>query len=308
MWCGEGGGVGEGGGGVKIAIHDADKTGFPNLALMKLSAWHKAQGHHVEMFQSLFKSQYDHIYSSKVFTFTPEDAYLPATAERRGIGRGDIGALPEEVEHTCPDYTLYGSTHAQGFVTRGCPNKCPWCIVPNKEGALRDHADVEEFLGGMKEIVLMDNNVLASEHGIRQLEKISRLGVKLDCNQGLDARLVDPAIAAVLGSIRWKRMRFACDRAAQMPAVERAVNLVRAAGGKKTFGDRIFVYVLVQDIADAMERVEFLRRLDVDAFAQPYRDFVNKTEPSDELRRFARWVNHKAIFKSVPWAKYKGAA
>lgn len=287
-----------------IALHDADKGHFPNLALMKLSAWHKAQGHHVEMFRPLFKAQYDHIYSSKVFTFTPEDAYLPVTAERRGIGRGDMGSLPESVEHMCPDYSLYGSTHAQGFVTRGCPNKCPWCIVPNKEGALRDHADVEEFLGGMKEVVLMDNNILASEHGIRQLEKISRMGVRLDCNQGLDARLVDPAIAEVLGSIRWKRMRFACDRAAQMPAVERAVNLVRTAGGKKTFGDRIFVYVLVQDIADAMERVEFLRRLDVDAFAQPYRDFVNNTEPTAEQRAFSRWVNHKAIFKSVPWEKY----
>lgn len=293
---------------MKVAIHDADKTGFPNLALMKLSAWHKAQGHHVEMFQPLFKAQYDHIYSSKVFTFTPEDEYLPEIAERRGIGRGDMGSLPANVEHACPDYALYGSTHAQGFVTRGCPNKCAWCVVPKKEGAIRDHADVEEFLGGMSDVVLMDNNILASEHGLRQLEKICRLGVKLDCNQGLDARLVDPAIAAVLGSIRWKKMRFACDRAAQMPAVEKAVRMVRAAGGKKTFGDRIFVYVLVQDITDALERVEFLRRLDVDAFAQPYRDFGNNIEPTAEQRAFARWVNHKAIFKSVPWAKYRGAA
>lgn len=291
-----------------IALHDADGMGFPNLALMKLSAWHKAQGHTVEMFKPLFKAQYDIVYSSKVFTFTPEDPYLPASADKHGIGRGDMGSLPDVVEHICPDYALYGSNHAQGFVTRGCPNKCPWCVVPRKEGAISNHAEVEEFLGGMKEVVLMDNNILASEHGVRQLEKISSLGVKLDCNQGLDARLVDPAIASVLGSIRWKKMRFACDRVAQMPAVEKAVRLVRAAGGKKTFGDRIFVYVLVQDIADALERVEFLRRLDVDAFAQPYRDFVNNIEPTAEQRAFSRWVNHKAIFKSVPWAKYRGAA
>jgi hypothetical protein len=288
---------------MKIALHDADKTGFPNLALMKLSAWHKAQGHEVEMFKPLFKAQYDHIYSSKVFTFTPEDEYLPASADKHGIGRGDMGALPDAVEHICPDYALYGSTHAQGFVTRGCPNRCSWCIVPKKEGAIVDHADVEEFTGGMKEVVLMDNNILASEHGVKQLEKISRLGLKLDCNQGLDARLVDEPMANVLGSIKWTRLRFACDQKGQMPAVERAVKLYRAAAKKK---GNIFCYVLVKDVEDALDRVEFLRGLGVDPFAQPYRDFVNNIGPTQEQKNFSRWVNHKAIFKSVPWSKYRG--
>lgn len=290
----------------RIALHDADKTGFPNLALMKLSAWHKSRGHHVEMFQPLFKAQYDHIYSSKVFTFTPEDEYLPASADRHGIGRGDMGALPDDVEHMCPDYSLYGSTHAQGFVTRGCPNKCPWCIVPNKEGDIRAHADVEEFLGGMNKLVLMDNNILASEHGIRQLEKIASLRVKLDCNQGLDARLVDQAVASILGKVRWIRfVRFACDHKSQMQHVERAVRLYRKAAGKK---GQIFCYVLVQDIEDALDRVEFLRGLGVDPYAQPYRDFTNHIEPTAEQRRFARWVNHKAMFNATPWAKCRGAA
>ena len=288
---------------MKIALHDSDRTGFPNLALMKLSAWHKAQGHNVEMFIPLFRAKYDHIYSSKVFTFTPEDEYLPASADRHGTGRGDMTTLPDAVEHICPDYALYGSTRAQGFVTRGCPNKCEWCIVPKKEGVIRDHADVGEFLGGMKEVVLMDNNILASEHGVRQLEKVARLGVKLDCNQGLDARLVDTAIAGVLGRVRWIRfLRFACDRAAQMPHVERAVKLYRQSAGKK---GQIFCYVLVKEIDDALDRVEFLRTLGVDCFAQPYRDFANNVEPTQDQRNFARWVNHKAIFKTIPWEKYQ---
>lgn len=293
---------------MNIGLHDSDMTGFPNLALMKLSAWHKQRGDSVEWFRPLFRNMYDRVYSSKVFRFTPVDQMLSASTIKGGIGYGETGTLPEGVEHICPDYDLYGCTHALGFTTRGCPNSCPWCIVPSKEGQIKAHADIDEFLGGKKALVLMDNNILASEHGIRQLERVADLRVKLDCNQGLDARLVDNAAARVLASIRWKRVRFACDTSAQMPAVERAVTLLRNAAGKKTFGDRIFCYVLVKDIDDALERVEFLRHLDVDSFAQPYRDFENNVEPTMEQKNFARWVNHKAIFKTVPWEKYRKAS
>lgn len=289
---------------MRIAIHDSDATGFPNLALLKLAAWHKRQGDDVERFQPLFRNLYDRIYSSKVFTFTSEDSMLPASTIRGGVGYGQVETLSDEIEHICPDYAFSGLNHALGFTTRGCPNSCPWCIVPRKEGQIRAHADVEEFLGGMPAMVLMDNNILASEHGLDQLQKIARLGIKLDCNQGLDARLVDPAVAKILGRIRWIRfVRFACDRKAQMPHVERAVKLYRQAADKK---GQIFCYVLVQDVQDALDRVEFLRRLDVDCFAQPYRDFSSGLEPSAEQKAFARWVNHKAIFKSVPWAEYRG--
>lgn len=292
---------------MKVALHDSDATGFPNLALMKLAAWHKRNGDVVERFQPLFRNMYDRIYSSKVFTFTPSDQMLPASVVRGGTGYGMFDPLPDEVEHIMPDYAMFGVDHAMGFTTRGCPNACPWCVVPRKEGKIADHADIEEFMGGgMRSLVLMDNNILASEHGLRQLGKVATMGAELDCNQGLDARLVDGPVAKLLASIRWKRMRFACDRSSQMPAVERAVRLVRAAGGKKIFGDRIFVYVLVRDIEDALERIEFLRALDVDCFAQPYRDFVSGQEPTQEQKDFARWCNHKAIFRTVPWAKYRG--
>lgn len=292
---------------MRIALHDSDATGFPNLALMKLSAWHKRKGDKVELFQPLFRNMYDRVYSSKVFSFTPSDQMLPAAADRGGTGYGMFKPLPDEIEHVMPDYAMFRVRYSMGFTTRGCPNACPWCVVPRKEGAIVEHADVNEFMGeGMTSLVLMDNNILASEHGIRQLAKIAASGVELDCNQGLDARLVDMPVAKLLSSIRWKRMRFACDRASQMPAVENAVRLVRAAGRKKTFGDRIFVYVLVNDIGDALRRVEFLRALDVDCFAQPYRDFVSGHEPTREQRDFARWCNHKAIFKTVPWEQYRG--
>lgn len=290
---------------MKIALHDSDKTNFPNLALMKLSAWHKVKGDSVEWFQPLMRDEYDRIYSSKVFTFTPYDKYLPSGAfrcRRSGIGYGNHTELHPWVEHIMPDYALYNSKFAQGFTTRGCPNNCGWCVVPRKEGGIRAHADVMEFWDGQKELVLMDNNILAHEHGIEQLEKISTLKTRLDCNQGLDARLVNDDTAKVLAKIKWKTTRFACDQKSQMPAVENAINLVRKYSGKK---GSFFVYVLVKDIDDAYERVEFLRGIGADPFAQPYRDFTSSTEPTKEQKRFARWVNHKAIFKTVKWSDYK---
>lgn len=289
---------------MNIAIHDADRTKFPNLALMKLSAFHKAQGDTVTWFNALMGDSYDTIYSSKVFTFTPDDPYLPHDGRvlKGGTGYSMTNTLPEGVEHMAPDYGLYHSEVAQGFTTRGCPNKCAWCIVPHKEGGIREHADVEEFWDGQKELVLMDNNVLAHPHGLAQLEKVAKLPTRLDCNQGLDARLVDRPMAKLLGSIKWKRIRFACDKKSQMAAVENAVKLIRQETGRV---GKFFVYVLVKDIEDALERVEFLRHLNVDPFAQPYRDFTTNSEPTKEQRRFARWVNHKAIFKSVPWPEYR---
>lgn len=287
---------------MRVALHDADKTRFPNLALMKISAWHMSQGDSVEWFMPLFALDYDRIYSSKVFTFMPECPYLPSNTVRGGQGYGTSLTLPDEVEHMMPDYNLYHSEFAQGFVTRGCPNKCPWCIVPKKEGTIRDNADVQEFWSGQKKLVLMDNNILAHEHGLRQIEKIATLPTRLDCNQGLDARLIDRPVARLLAKIKWDKIRLACDKSSQMPSVEKAVKLIREATGKK---GNFFVYVLVKDIRDALDRVEFLRGLGVDPFAQPYRDFNSDTEPTKEQKRFARWVNHKAIFKTVRWEDYR---
>ena len=282
-----------------VAMHDSDTTGFSNLALMKLSAWHRQRGDSVCWFSPLFDTS-DKVYSSRVFTWTADDPYLPECTERGGSGYGLSNWLPDEIEHTCPDYDLYGIDYSMGFLTRGCPRQCAYCIVPDKEGDIRAHADIDEFLRHGT-VILMDNNVLACDHGIEQIDKLAGLGVKVDFNQGLDARLIDSAIARKLAALRWVRfIRLACDSQAQKQPVERAINNLRAAG----YSGGIFCYVLVRDVNDAHERVEFLRGLKVDPFAQPFRD-PNGTPPSREQRRFARWVNHKAIFKTVKWNEYR---
>jgi hypothetical protein len=148
----------------------------------------------------------------------------------------------------------------------------------------------------------MDNNVLAHPHGIAQIEKMARLDLRVDFNQGLDARLIDKAIAKRLAALRWlKPLRLACDHKSQMPNVDKAVRSLRRAG----VTPRAYsCYVLVKDVDDAHERVMFLRGLGVEPFAQPYREPGTSRLPEPVLRRFARWVNHKAIFKTVSWTDY----
>lgn len=287
---------------MRIAIHNADGQLLPNLALLKLAAWHRARGHKVEVFLPLMT--YDIVYSSKVFSWTPEDPYLPPSSIMGGTGYGLSITLIDEIEHICPDYDFEGLNYSLGFLTRGCIHSCPWCIVPAKEGEIREHADIEEFCRH-RDVKLMDNNVLAHPHGIAQIEKMSRLGLRVDFNQGLDARLIDQPIARRLAALHWLRpVRLACDSKSQMPEVDKAVRLLRAAGVRPS---AYSCYVLAKSVEDALERVEFLRSIGVDPFVQPYRDPHGTSQPTPLLRQFARWANHKAIFKTVPWPEYKAS-
>lgn len=281
-----------------IGLHD-DNTGFPNLALMKISASHKLKGDTTERFTPLMT--YDKVYSSKVFTFTPVDQYLCHDAIKGGTGYGIYEDLPEEIEHVCPDYDLYGEKYSMGFLTRGCIRSCPWCFVPRKEGSIREHADVEEFLRH-KDVVLLDNNVLAHEHGLRQIEKMAGLGLRVDFNQGLDARLIDDATARLLGKLKWLNpLRIACDKSYMIPHIAKAVQHLR---WHNVTPRRYFCYCLVQDVPEAVECVRFLKGIDVDPFCQPFMD-EQGTEPTQEQKAFARWVNHKAEYKSRTWEDYK---
>lgn len=288
----------------RIGLHDSDKTGFPNLALMKLSAHYKKLGADVGWWLPL--EQYDRVFSSKVFTFTPEEQQLPDCTVKGGTGYGSMDVLPERMDTIFPDYSLYPNcNHAIGFLTRGCIRSCPWCIVPQKEGNIRPYMDWHDIKReDSRDIVFMDNNVLAHAHGLSQIQSMIGQSVRVDFNQGLDARLIDGEVAEMLARLKWIRhIRMSCDTDAVLGDVLNAIGALRHHGVKPY---RVFVYLLVQDVKSAERRANRLRNAGVDVFAQPYRDFKNNIEPTQEQRDFARWVNHKAIFKSVEkFADYK---
>ena len=292
---------------MKIGIINIDSK-IPNLALMKISAYHKAKGDTVSWFD-MFET-YDKVYSSKVFSYSQDYAYYPAGIETVKGGSGFIGnytVLPDETEHICPDYSLYpGMDYSTGFITRGCIRTCNFCIVPKKEGYIRANADIDEFLRH-KNLVCLDNNVLASEHGLKQIEKIIERKIKVDFNQGLDARIIaeNPAIAELLSKVKWlKPVRMAMDNIGEADAVIKATEMLRKY---KTTPKDYSVYILVKnDINDAIKRVEICRELSLRPFAQPYLNPNSiKYEVSREQKDFVSWVNQRIFFQKMPFELYK---
>ncbi len=282
-----------------VGLHDSDHTGFPNYALMKISAWHKARGDHVDWWIPMDSRVYDLVYSSKVFTFTPENPYLPENTIKGGTGYGIYDALPQEIDSMYPDYTIYPACkYAIGFLTRGCIRRCPWCVVPKKEGEIRPYLTWREIKRpDSRDIVFMDNNVLACPHGIEQMRDMVGQDVRVDFNQGLDARLITPEIAEIMSGLKWIRfIRTACDTDDMLEVVLQKTELLSRYGIKPY---RLFVYVLVRDIESAERRAVALRDAGMNPFAQPYRDFSKDGEPTKEAKDFARWVNQKAAFKSA---------
>ena len=297
---------------MRIALHDEDKAHFkkkvfPNLALMKISAWHKKRGDSVEWWNPLL--QYDKVYSSKIFDFTPKDPYLPEDTIRGGTGYTDIPVdtvLPEEIDRMFPDYSIYPvCDFAIGYLTRGCPNHCRWCIVPQKEGSIQPYRKWEEVVReDTDKLVLMDNNILSCSYGIGQLEELSRSGYRIDLNQGMDARLVTDEIAKILSKIKWIRfIRFSCDQKSQIEPINQTVELLGKYG---ILPYRIFVYLLVtKDIQDAADRVEALKKhKNINLYAQAERNERMGIIPNKAQLDFQQRYVYSGKFRQETWEEY----
>jgi len=289
-------------------------SAFPNLALMKIAAYHKQRGDQVEWAQPMF-GDYDIIYAAKVFTFTPDferNLYNAKEFILGGTGYDIHKDLPQEIDTMIPDYSIYpwiATNEAYGFLTRGCPNKCKWCIVPQKEGMVRPYMDVTDIaVNGRNRLILMDNNILASEYGIDQIRKIIDLGIRVDFNQAMDARRVTEEVAQLLAKVKWYPYpRFGCDTKAQIKYCDQAIEWLRKYG----YNGPVFLYTMIDDdFEESVSRVSYYRDRLVNGentypHVQPYLDFNNpKYRPFKWQQDMARWSGVISLKKTFPIMEY----
>lgn len=291
---------------MRIGIVDVDGHHFPNLPLMKLSSWHKKKGDQVEWYDPLiaWKNPYDLVYMSKVFTFTPDYEH-PVNAEK--IIRGGTGydypngggVLPEEVEHIYPDYSLYPELckdMAYGFLTRGCPRGCEFCIVGEKEGKCsKKVADLQEFWSDQKDIKLLDPNLFVCKDWKVLSEQLIQSGAWIDFTQGCDIRIMTKEKIKYISQMKIKNIHFAWDRYEDKEMiVPKFEEFKRITGWDKR---KMTVYILVgydTTIEEDLERIYLLRDMGYSPYVMIYDK--NKRKKKDNLVRLQRWVNSRFAF------------
>lgn len=295
---------------MNIGLIAVDATKFPNLALMKLSAYHKAQGDQVEWANPLWGG-YDRVYASKVFRFTPDitDCY-DCEIVKGGTGYGMYNELPIEIDTLQPDYSIYpniDSRTAYGFITRGCNNRCKWCVVPRKEGFVHPYMDIDDITqGGRRDkVILMDNNILACDYGKEQLIKIADKGYHIDLNQGNSAREIDEDMAKVFARIKWLSfIRLAADTFPQIAECERAMALINRANGKPK---HYLIYTMIgDDIEEDYRRLSYFRgRKNIRIVAQPFRDIDNPHQVIPQWQKdMARWAMRREYYTTTDFKDF----
>lgn len=291
---------------MNIGLIDVDGGRFPNLCLMKLSAWHKKQGDDVQLLypedvllgSNLFQP-HDKLYAACVFTKNQGlSAQLAAIgAEIGGTGTTCSTQLPPHIEHICPDYSLYNIKGvAYGFLTRGCPRNCPFCIVGWKEGyESYKVANLNEFWHGERIIKLLDPNILAAREHIDLLGQLADSGAWIDFTQGIDARLLTLESMDLISACKVKMLHFAWDN----PRDQSVPQALSAFAKRTTITDfrKRRVYVLVNYWStheEDLHRIYWLR----DHAYDPYIMVYDKPNAPVGARRLQRWVNNKIIFRS----------
>lgn len=280
---------------MKIGLVDVDSHNFPNLSLMKISAYHKKCGDDVEW--AIGYIPYDKVYKAKVFSFTQDDetAYQANVIEG-GTGYNVTTRLPEEIEHTYPDYSLYGIRDtAYGYLTRGCPRGCGFCIVGEKEGKISQKvSDLAEFWDGQKKIVLLDPNILACNEWETLFADLATSKAEVDFTQGLDIRLMNDEKMRAVNNVKYKKLHFAWDNTSDETTLRK---LKEYANAWKVRCDKLMVYVLTNFNSTHEEdvfRVEKLREIGY----TPYVMIFDKNKAPKKTRELQRYANNKIIFYS----------
>ena len=259
---------------MRIGLLDVDSK-IPNLALMKISQWHKLNGDDVEHYMPLAHSLYDKVYASKIFNFSDgsdiqEDMIVGGTGIDLKIN------LPNGMDQMDPDYTLYNYPHNIGFAQRGCRFNCSFCVVPQKEGKPKSVNTIEKLWTQRSSdfLVLLDNDFFGNPEWSDRIDEIKELNLKVNFSQGLNIRIISEKV------------------------IKRGVQRVIDAGIKPY---QMQFYVLVgfdTTPEEDMHRVMMIKGWGCDPYAMPY----DRTVPYQ--RKFTRWVNHRAVFNSCTFEEY----
>ena len=303
---------------------------IPNIALMKISAWAKAKGDIVYLNNESIEP--DYIWLSCIFTWNRQKAYeainfyhvrYPCAAVRYGgtgfdfelpFGDPNRSNLPVDIESMAPDYTLYNEDRAVGFTQRGCDRKCPWCVVPRKEGkiSMNRYSPLSEWVPeGYKKVLLLDNDIALASREVhdRTLRDAREMGLKISITQGYDIREIwkDPTKALQLAenkpwdlNFRERTLYFSWDMPQYEVMVRKGIEILKDAGFR---GRELTCYVLVgfnttheQDV----HRANVLRSMGVLTYIMPYNNIVK----NQDMVNLRRWANKRQLYKSMDFADY----
>lgn len=294
---------------MRIGLIDVDSHNFPNLPLMKLSAWHKSKGDLVEWY-SPFAGKYDIVYVQKIFSFS-DDYNYPINAER--VIKGGTGYcislidgkevfdkskninLPDEIEHIYPDYSLYPKfDEAYGFLTRGCPRNCDFCIVAKKEGCKSVKvADLSEFWRGQQTIKLLDPNILACKDREELLQQLIDSKARIDFTQGLDIRLTDDKINNLIMKCKINMLHFAWDKEKDSEVIIEKLKLFKEQTNISARKARVYVLTNFDtDFEFDVYRVEYLKNIGFD----PYVMIYDREHCNTKYKQLQRYCNNKFVF------------
>ena len=291
---------------MKVAVLDVDSK-IPNLALMKISQWHKLNGDDVEHYMPLARHLYDKIYASKIFNFS-DGSDIQEDMITGGTGIDLKISLPPKMDTMTPDYSLYNYPHNIGFTQRGCRFKCEFCVVPQKEGKPWSANTIDELWTqrDSKFLILLDNDFFGNPDWEERIEEMKEYDLRVNFSQGLNIRIISERQAQALASVNFrnindnsKQVTFAWDQINDERVIKRGFKRVTDAGIKPY---QMQFYVLIgfdTTPEEDLHRVMMLKDWGCDPYAMPY----DKSDPYQ--KKFVRWVNRRAVFHSCTWEEYK---
>lgn len=288
---------------MKVGLIDVDGHNFPNYALMKISAYHKNIGDTVEWANPLF-GEYDLIYKSKIFTFTPDNSDVyDCKVLKGGTGYDIKSKLPECIEsHTMLDYSIYPQFNFSiQFLSRGCIRRCPFCLVREKEGFIYPVEPLNLNPKG-EWIEVLDNNFFANPEWKKSVEYLISTGRKVNLH-GVDVRIMDEEQAYWLNKLKLKtNIHIAWD----LPSLDLTEKLKEITKYIKPYKLTCYVLIGFNSTTDQdLYRLETLKRIGILPFVQPYRDYSNDRKPSQYEKDLSRWANRSWLFKSVDFKDYE---